>query len=536
MNYVIGSGPAGTAAAAALLDQGLPVTMLDAGGQLEPHLQSAVERLARRAPEDWSAADRDALKGPLRYNSEGAPLKLAFGSDYVYRDVEALQPVACTGVDAYRSLATGGLSVLWGGAVLPYSETDFEGWPFTPAVMARYYVAALEMTGLAGEHDALARIYPLYVSPTARLDMSAQARVVADRMAQHAGDLERQQIHVGRARLAITQPHKTAHGCVHCGMCLYGCPYGLIYSTEVTLRTRLAAFSHSFTYVPGIVVKRLTEKRGSVTIEAVVRGTLRPQRFEAARVYLGAGVLGSTAILLDSLQAYSQPVSLAQSDHFLLPLALGRFAGRAAAERLHTLSQLFVEVLNPAVSRHGVHLQIYTYNDFYARMAKDRLGPLYSLAAPLLERLIERTLLLKGYLHSEDSAGIRAVLERRPAGPVLCLDAQAPEKSNRTIKAVTRLVRKNSRRIGAFPIPMGFRKGLPGSGVHVGGSFPMRHSPTGFESDLLGRPAGFTRVHVVDSTVFPTLPAAPPTLTIMANARRIATLSQQDVEDAACSG
>ena len=32
----------------------------------------------------------------------------------------------------------------------------------------------------------------------------------------------------------------------------------------------------------------------------------------------------------------------------------------------------------------------------------------------------------------------------------------------------------------------------------------MSANPTGLESDLLGRPAGLHRVHVVDSSVFPT--------------------------------
>ena len=535
MNYVIGSGPAGVAAAASLLEQGLTVTMLDAGGELEPGIQSGIERLARQQPEDWSAPERDALKGPLRYNTEGAPLKLAFGSDYVYRGVDALQPVVTNGVDAYRSLATGGLSMLWGGAVLPYSDADFEGWPVDAAAMSRHYVSALEMTGLAAEHDALSSIYPLHIPPTTRLDLSMQARFMVERLTRHAAYLEGRHIHFGRSRLAISQPAHSVGSCVHCGMCLYGCPYGLIYSTQMTLRTRLAASSR-FTYVPGFVVRRVIEHRGTVTIEAVSRPASTPQRFEASRVYLAAGAVGSTAILLDSLRAQGEPVTLRQSDHFLLPLVLRGFSGRPSRERLHTLSQLFIEILDRSVSAHSVHLQLYTYNDFYVRMAKDRLGPLYPAAAPIIERLIERVVLVKGYLHSEESSGIRAILQRHPGGSALHLDAVANPASDRTIRRVTRLLRENGGRMGASPIPFGFRKGLPGSGVHVGGSFPMRRHPTGFQSDVLGRPAGLTRVHVVDSTVFPTLPAAPPTLTIMANAFRIALLSQTSGEDAACSG
>jgi choline dehydrogenase-like flavoprotein len=534
MNYVIGSGPAGVSAASALLEQGLPVTMLDAGGRLESPIQSRVDLLAGRLPEQWSDAERQSVKGSLRYNTEGAPLKLAFGSDYAYRDVAALQPVVADGVDAYRSLATGGLSTLWGAAVLPYADRDFEGWPLNAADMIPHYISALTLTGLAAEQDALSSIYPLHMAPTARLEVSAQARHVAKRMTENAAHLHRQHVYFGRARLAIQEPSTTTTAsCVHCGMCLYGCPYGLIYSARTTLERQLAG-SRGFTYVPGFIVRRVTERYGAVTIDAMSRDTLEPRQFEASRVYLAAGLFASTAILLESLRAYDVPVSLKQSDHFLLPLALRASVGRVARERLHTLSQLFIEILDHAISRRGVHVQLYTYNDFYARMAEDRLGALYPLLAPAVERLIERVVLMKGYLHSEDSSGIRATLRPQGDTPVLHLHAEANATSDTIIGKVTTLLRRNTKHIGAYPLRLGLRKGRPGSGAHVGGSFPMRRHPRHLESDVLGRPAGLTRVHAVDATVLPSVAAVPPTLTIMANAFRIAYASQQCGEDPTC--
>jgi choline dehydrogenase-like flavoprotein len=41
-------------------------------------------------------------------------------------------------------------------------------------------------------------------------------------------------------------------------------------------------------------------------------------------------------------------------------------------------------------------------------------------------------------------------------------------------------------------------------------------------SDLLGRPNGFQRIHVVDSSVLPSIAPGPITFTVMANAMRIA--------------
>jgi len=82
---------------------------------------------------------------------------------------------------------------------------------------------------------------------------------------------------------------------------------------------------------------------------------------------------------------------------------------------------------------------------------------------------------------------------------------------------------KNRGYLKGIPMPMMTRMGTPGAGNHSGSSFPMKENPSGFESDVLGRPYGFDRLHVVDATVLPSIPATTITFTIMANAHRIAS-------------
>jgi choline dehydrogenase-like flavoprotein len=89
---------------------------------------------------------------------------------------------------------------------------------------------------------------------------------------------------------------------------------------------------------------------------------------------------------------------------------------------------------------------------------------------------------------------------------------------------VRRVVRKllgQARKLGAAPLPMLLQMGKPGRSFHAGGSFPMRSNPGAFETDTSGRPAGWRRVHAVDATVLPSIPATTITLTVMANAHRI---------------
>ena len=65
---------------------------------------------------------------------------------------------------------------------------------------------------------------------------------------------------------------------------------------------------------------------------------------------------------------------------------------------------------------------------------------------------------------------------------------------------------------------------LPGQGYHSGGSFPMSEQPGEGDSDLLGR-CGYENIHLVDSSVLPSIAGTTITLTVMANAYRIAELA-----------
>ena len=80
---------------------------------------------------------------------------------------------------------------------------------------------------------------------------------------------------------------------------------------------------------------------------------------------------------------------------------------------------------------------------------------------------------------------------------------------------------KEARRLGGMPLPVMLKIAEPGRGFHSGGTFPMSQNPRGFQTDLLGRLPGWKRVHAVDATVFPSIPATTITFSAMANAHRI---------------
>jgi len=525
MHCVVGSGPSGVACAQALLQKGLTVRMLDAGLTLEPARARAVEKLGVSAPADWDPQLLALLKENMTSTAKGIPQKLVYGSDFPYRATERHVPCTFEGVGLRPSLALGGLSNVWGSAMMPYLDSDLAGWPIKSAQLSEHYAAVLQMTGLSGRKDDLAIRFPLHTDDPGNLDLSRQARTLLSRMERNKAALNRNGIEFGAARVAIRAKRAPDQpGCVYCGMCMYGCPYGYIYNSASTLEELKR--HERFTYQPDTVVTSFSESGSDVTIRAHERVTGKTLELRAVRLYLAAGVIPTTRMVLESNNAYDQTVWMKDSQYFLIPLLLSRRARNVPQEALHTLSQLFLEIFDPEISPYAVHLQVYSYSELIGqaiRQSLARFGLNFDFAARQLE---ERMLVVQGFLHSDQSSKIATTLRRDAAGRShLELKAELNPAVKSTVRKVTGKLMRQAAKLGALPVPPMVEIAEPGRSYHSGGTFPMRQEPGVFESDTLGRPHGWRRVHAVDAAVLPGIPATTITLSVMANAHRIASES-----------
>lgn len=527
MLYIIGSGPAGISCAHALLKRGLSVTMLDAGVELEPERLALVRQLRYTRPSDWDVASLDLLK-QTSCDTRGISLKYVYGSDFPYRQVDPSIVIQRRDVDMSASFAKGGFSNVWGATVLPYTANDILDWPISITDLEQHYASVFSFLPLAATEDELASLFPLYTNAYHPLRPSKQAASLLEDLQRYKTTLNARGFHFGASRLAV-QPHPTEDGpgCVYCGLCMYGCPYGAIYTTSSTFPELERAAD--FRYLQGIIVQKLVESGDAVNIIARSRQTGEKLTFEASRVYLACGVLSTAKIILDSLEAYDSQLIVKDSQIFQLPLLKYRKTKGVTEEDLHTLAQIFVEIIDQELSNNTIHLQIYTYNDMILRVMRNILGKMYFLFNPLCNELVGRLLLILGYLHSDISStiSVKLIPGKGKSPSNLILEANHRPVTYQIIKRISGKLFRNRKYFKAIPIRPLLHVGDPGKGNHCGGTFPMRIAPAKFESDCLGRPAGFRKVHIVDASVFPSIPAAPITLSVMANAYRIASVSAE---------
>src|SRR5579864_6169398 len=134
---VVGSGPSGATAALALLEQGIPVTLLESGQSYENGL--VVRALGRNLFRKWAR------------NTEQYPYVVSGDPETVW----------------HNTLKVGGLSNFWTGAVPRFSPDDFtEGerlheryrWPIEYSDLAPYYDYAEELLGVVGERRPIPQL------------------------------------------------------------------------------------------------------------------------------------------------------------------------------------------------------------------------------------------------------------------------------------------------------------------------------------------------------------------------------------------
>jgi choline dehydrogenase-like flavoprotein len=517
MHYIIGSGPSGVSCAYALLRQGKKVTLLDVGLELEAARSRQLVALQSLPPQQWGTPERAFLKEGMGADTGGIPAKLVYGSDFPYRGVDGATKIELEKASVATSYAQGGFSNVWGSVVLPYRQCDMEDWPIEENRLARHYRSVFEFMPLAARRDGLEQQFPLYAQSYEALAMSRQAAAMLHDMERNASSLAAKGVQYGSARIAV-HARQNGHDCALCGLCMYGCPYQLIYSTRTTLQQLQQ--NPDFRYVSGFHAKRVEEIGNQVKISGMSLPGQAAQSFMGERVYLACGFLETTALLLRSLDLYDRSTPASDSQYFLLPLLRLRGVPGVRTESLHTLAQLFLEIDDRTVSPYNVHLQTYTYNDLFEMALRSTLWGAGRILATTA--LLSRLLLFQGYLHSSQSGRLSIELRRQSTGEdLLHVSAKEQPETRRQINSLIRKLFTMVSDLRAVPLPSLLRVGAPGRGFHGGGSLPMRQHPQGLETDVFGRPAGLRRIHAVDSSIFPSIPATTITLTAMANAHRI---------------
>src|SRR3954451_12831302 len=172
-------------------------------------------------------------------------------------------------------------------------------WPAASRPSESDYRAILSHIAFAAEEDDLDALLPLYASAAPLPPPSARTALVLDAYQRRWSEVRRLGVTLGRARLAFD-----ARRCIRCGLCMTGCPYSLIYSSAHTFDELRR--TGRVTYHGGLMAVEVGERDDRAFVDAKDMHSGRIQRFEADRVFVGCGAIGSTRLALQSLRWFDQ--------------------------------------------------------------------------------------------------------------------------------------------------------------------------------------------------------------------------------------
>ena len=498
---VVGSGPNGVGVAHALLARGFHVTMLDVGRSLEPEIAATVAKMARQEPNEWTDSDKATVQR-MAFSSSAAPNpKLSFGSSYAYA-IDGQMTVS-DGISLYGSHAFGGLSNVWGCALLRSTPADLAGSPdeVVQGVLSAYPRVEELVTQSIGVD-----IFASHSNST-HLCIADEAQAVLRR---HRLSGDRSAIDVYPTPLAI------AADCKACNGCMYGCVYGYTYSTRSTVE-KMFLPNPRFTYVPHVAVTRYEESQTGVAVYARDQKTGEEIAYSGRQLFLAAGMMGTLRILWESNPAVTRTLEASDSSCFILP-GVRTSLQPVAHSRHHGQSHLSVDLRDPPFDEKAVHFQLYFNNPAVADgLAAKHFFLRNAWFRHCLDRANEYLVIAQGYIHSDfcHSLLLSCASDGRIAVSV---------KRNPCTKAIldTALssVKRRMRGLGIRFFPS-LADVKPFGGSKSAGA--LRHAviASPHTTDILGRPFGSKNVFIVDSTVLASTPGRNITLTTLANAYRI---------------
>ena len=520
MIYVVGSSFNSLAATNAFVKKGLDVTVLDVGKKSPLQNKQKIKDLLKK--NDIYKIIK-FINNISKKNAKNYPKikmnKTNFGSHF-YREKLTNDTVEQQlKTETSLSYAFGGFSNIWGAACMPILKEEMRNWPIDFDELSEHFDEVSKLLNVNGENDDLNDFFKFNNYQQYKHELSSQSNQLLNKLNLNKENLKKNGIYFGRSKLAINNSNNGYINCIKCGLCFHGCPHDLIYSTNDLFNNFIK--NKKIKYIPNVKVNSFDEVGNEVIISAENLETNKIEEFRGKYLFLGSGAISSTKILMNTLKI-KKDISLSCKDQYVVPIYLKFNSKLDYKQNYNTLSEIFIELEDKEICENNIHIQIYPFSDIVLSF----LPFFKKFFSKYFNFIFKKLMIGQILIPSKSSPLINVSLSEKKS---LILESQENIESSEIIKKVIKKINQE-KNLGFMMIAkLMIRLGVGGS-QHLGSSFKMSKEPKIFETDTCGRPFGFKKIHVIDSTILPNLPTATIVFASMSNSLRISKKVIENME------
>ena len=266
----------------------------------------------------------------------------------------------------------------------------------------------------------------------------------------------------------------------------------------------------NFTYIPNQLVLKVNDNKKLIEIRNLSINNLKASSVQARSLILAAGSINTTRILLRSFSLYNKKVPFLTKGNYMIVCLLPKILLKKVKAKITHPGQI-------AISDNDHFIQFYkgNPNSFnkalpFIPLPKFLAVVSFKVFAPFLVIADVRFTTLPG-----KSKFYR--LNKTLIGDTLEISFHQTKTELQKQKIEIKNIKNKLISIGLIPFKI-----LKGSVTyHYAGGVPIKDTPGILSCDSNGKLHQAKRIYIADSSTWRILPAKPPTLTIMANARRI---------------
>ncbi len=523
---VVGSGATGSMAAQTIIEGGGSVLMLDAG-RTDRHYAGLLPEqnyleIRRTDPEQHRYLLGESFESVLA-SSSSTGAQLTPPRRHVVADVDRFLPISSPDFFPMESLALGGLGSAWGLGCCVFSEAELRAAGLPVAGMKAAYDIVAARIGISGERDDAQPYTFSYldgIQPSIPLDPTAA--VVYENYARHRDRMHGDGFYMGRPALALLTESRDGRNATQLrDMDFYSDAERAAWRPWITIETLRK--HERFQYAADRFVTRFEEREGEVSVVTLAMGELEERTYRCRRLILASGTLGTARIVLRSQRRPGASLPLLCNPFAYIPCLVPSRAGRSMPERNTGLAQLEL-FHDPGERNEDVAMaSIYSYRSLMLfRLLRETPVDLQD-ARPLMRALTSGLLIMAVQYPESRSPGKYLRLQPDGATPTrdrLHVNYELTRDENARVEWREKLYLRAMRRLGAWPL----RRLYPGHGssIHYAGTMPFSDVEKPYTLSSGGRVWGTNKIFVADGSGFAYLPAKGLTLSLMANAHRVA--------------
>ena len=409
------------------------------------------------------------------------------------------------------SYASGGMSNIWGGQLIRYTDNDFlkNPWPISLSSLNHYYDDLENHIGISGEKDDMYDYFGESKNLIKPPPLTRSAEYLLKNYKESKKNINELGFFLGRPRLGLNVSEKTKKLYHDLGETeFFASGQKGLYTSKVTLDELVR--KREIQYMSGYKLLKYKERDDYVELKFSIVPENRTIEVKTRNLILACGGIHTSRLVLQNNNAYSVKLNFKEHPPALIPLFIPKLFGNEIPKKSFPIQLAATQFNKQSNNMISIY---YPGGMLYSDLIMDMPLPI-NLSYKVLQYLMGG--LLVAQIWEEPDINQKNYLSIDEFGSIVINYCEEPHFG------FIPLFLKSMRNLGVYSLMRFSKLSPPGWGFHYASTLPMKIKPEEFETFTDGRLWNSERIRVVDASVLPSLAAKNHSLTMMANAARIA--------------